>query len=74
MSEYRSHTTLGEHRPLCSVPPAQRTFVRAVVTELAMALEPVARDPFMDGSDVAPQSARGSWRPKPRRRPVALAH
>jgi hypothetical protein len=74
MSEYRTHATLGEPRRLCSVPPAPRTFVRAVVTELAMALEPVARDPFMDGSDDAPRSTRESWRPKPRRRPMALAH
>jgi hypothetical protein len=74
MSEYRTHATLGAPRRLCSVPPAQRTFVSAVVTELAMALEPVARDPFMDGSDDAPRSARGSWRPRPRRRPMALSH
>jgi hypothetical protein len=74
MSEFHSHATFGEPRRLGSVPPAQRTFVRAVVTELAMALEPVARDPFMDGSDDAPRAARGSWRPKPRTRPMALAH
>jgi hypothetical protein len=74
MSEFHSHATLGAPRRLCSVPPAQRTFVRAVVTELAVALEPVARDPFIDGSDDAPLTARGSWRPKARRRPMAHAH
>jgi hypothetical protein len=73
MSESRTHATFGEPRRLGSVPPAQRTFVRAVVTELAVALEPVARDPFMDSSDDAPRSARGSWRPKARRGPMALA-
>jgi hypothetical protein len=74
MSEYRTHAPLGEPRPLRSDPPAQRTFVGAVVTELAVALEPVTRDPFMDGSGDAARLARGSWRPKPRRRPMALAH
>ena len=73
MSEFRSHTPLGEPRRLCSVPPTQRTFVRAVVTELAVALEPVARDPFIDGSDDAPRMARG-WTPKARPRPMAHAH
>ena len=73
MSEYRTHATLGEPRRLRSVPPAQRTFVRAVVTELAVALEPVARDPFIDGSDDAPRMARG-WTPKALRRPMAHAH
>jgi hypothetical protein len=74
MSEHRTHATLGEPGRLGFVPPAQRWFVSAVVTELAVALEPVARDPFMDGSDDAPRSARGSWRPRPRRGPMALSH
>ena len=32
-------------------PPASRTIVAAVVTEVAAVLEPVGRDPFIDGSD-----------------------
>lgn len=39
-------------------PQAQRTFAVGVVTELATVLEPVVRDPFLDGVDEQPQPAR----------------
>jgi hypothetical protein len=36
-------------------PPATRRIVAAVVTEVMTGLEPVVRDPFMDGSDDLPR-------------------
>jgi hypothetical protein len=50
MPEHRPHPSLDEHRTPSGA-PTQRTIVRAVVTELVLALEPVARDPFIDGTD-----------------------
>jgi hypothetical protein len=46
MSCTRSHPPLGERRRRLAAP---RTFVRAVVTEVAVVLEPASRDPFLDG-------------------------
>jgi len=48
MSCTRSHPPLGERRRR---PAAPRTIVRAVVTEVAVVLEPASRDPFLDGCD-----------------------
>ena len=45
-------------------PQAQRAFAVAVVTELAAVLEPVARDPFLDGVDERPLPARLTPRSK----------
>jgi hypothetical protein len=61
-----THTTppYQERFRLPHDPPAARWIVAAVVTEVAAALEPVGRDPFIDGSDDLPRlrpiaSARG---------------
>jgi hypothetical protein len=55
MPEFRSHPPHGERfrRPPGS--PARRAIVAAVVTELAAVLEPVGRDPFLDGCDDTPR-------------------
>jgi hypothetical protein len=71
MPEYRSHTSLGERRWFHAGPPAERTIVSAVVTELVLALEPVARDPFMDGADDLPRLRSADPSHLPRSRPVA---
>jgi hypothetical protein len=36
--------------------PAERTLVRAVVTEMVAVLEPVDRDPFLDDADDVPRA------------------
>jgi hypothetical protein len=55
MPESRSFEPLGTRFRSPIGPPARRTFVEAVVTELAAVLEPVGRDPFIDGSDDVPR-------------------
>jgi hypothetical protein len=51
MPEYQTHPPLGERFRHPPGSPARRTIVRAVVTELVPVLEPIGRDPFIDGSD-----------------------
>jgi hypothetical protein len=65
MPETRTPPQHRERLRLPQYPPAARWIVAAVVTEVATALEPVARDPFIDGSDDLP---RLRPTPTPRRR------
>ncbi len=58
MPRARTPLTPDEHSWHVPGPQAQRTFAVAVVTELATVLEPVARDPFLDGVDERPPTAR----------------
>ena len=54
----RTPLTPDEHSWHVPGPQAQRAFAVAVVTELAAVLEPVVRDPFLDGVDEQPPPAR----------------
>ena len=57
MPDLRSHPSHPERRRR---PSGRRTIVRAVVTELSVALEPACRDPFLDGCGEGPR-----FRPSP---------
>ena len=63
MPEHKTYGTLIQRGRRTTV---RRTLVQPVVTELVAVLEPVGRDPFIDG----PADPCQSWRPRPRRRPV----
>lgn len=67
MPEHNTYGTLRQRGHRVAV---RRTLVQPVVTEVIAVLEPVGRDPFIDGP--ASPSCQ-SWRPRPRRRP-APAH
>ncbi len=65
MPEPRSHGTLLERDPRSEV---RRFLVLPTVTELVPVLEPVGRDPFIDGPDDLVRHT--SWRPRAMRRPA----
>ena len=60
MPDLRSHPSHPERRRR---PSGRRTIVRAVVTELSVALEPACRDPFLDGCGEARASGLPRTRP-----------
>jgi hypothetical protein len=58
MPAMQTPLTLRERSWQMPEPPARRTLVAAVVTEMAAVLEPVVRDPFLDGDDDGPPRPR----------------
>jgi hypothetical protein len=55
MPEFQTQSPPGERFRQPPASPARRAIVAAVVTELAAALEPVGRDPFLDGCHDMPR-------------------